>query len=203
MALSNFEVKTNTPKEDTVRYNIDPDLLDIIKGFFEGKGFEKSTANILANNMITNAIEAGDVTREDLLDTIKRGGDILAVKTFRIQKPGTGYAINDKLTFKYRGMLEEAQIVVTNVNSTGGILDLSIESPGSIETKPNNPLSPSTNTGAGRGAFFILSYETTLKPNAELSALASYLINVSRFPSSFTGIASVPELNKVYNRLVV
>ena len=203
MALSNIEPKKTVTELTNSDYSIDPDLLDILKGFFESKGFNSLTSEILATNMITSAIDAGNVTREDLLDTIRRGGDVLEVKTMQIQKAGTGYTAGDILRFKYPGIIEEITVKVLTVDTSGAIQSINLETPGIIETKPRNPMSASYNSGSGRGAFFIAIYQNTFKPSAELSQLASYLLNTSRFPSSFTGITDTPEENKVFTRLVV
>lgn len=203
MPLSNIEPKKTVTALTNSEYSIDPDLLDIIKGFFESKGFNSVTADILATNMITSAIDAGNVTREDLLDTIRRGGDVLEVKSLEIQKAGTGYVSGDILRFKYPGIVEEIEVKVLTVGTNGAIQSINLERAGIIETKPRNPMSASYNSGIGRGAFFIAIYQNTFKPNAELSQLASYLLNTSRFPSSFTGITDTPESNKVFTRLVV
>ena len=203
MPLSNIEPKKTVTELTNSEYSIDPDLLDIIKGFFESKGFNSVTSDILATNMITSAIDAGNVTREDLLDTIRRGGDVLEVKSLQIQKAGTGYVSGDILRFKYPGIAEEIEARVLTVDTNGAIQSINLERAGIIEIKPRNPMSASYNSGQGRGAFFIAIYQNTFKPNAELSQLASYLLNTSRFPSSFTGITDTPESNKVFTRLVV
>ena len=203
MPLSNIEPKKTVTELTNSEYSIDPDLLDIIKGFFESKGFNSVTSDILATNMITSAIDAGNVTGEDLLDTIRRGGDVLEVKSLQIQKAGTGYAPGDVLRFKYPGIAEEIEAKVLTVDTNGAIQSINLERAGIIEIKPRNPMSASYNSGLGRGAFFIAIYQNTFKPNAELSQLASYLLNTSRFPSSFTGITDTPESNKVFTRLVV
>ena len=203
MALSNIEPKGGMTGVDTTGYTIDPDLLDILKGFFQSKGFNAKTAEILATNMIVDAIDAGNVTREDLLDLIRTGGDVFEVKSAKIQRGGSGYAVGDIVRFNYRGMSVEATATVVAVGEGGSIEQIEITSRGIVESKPRNPLSPSSTDGTGKGAFFIMVYQSTLKPNAELSRLASYLINVSRYPSSYTGVEEPVEQSQVYNRLVV
>lgn len=203
MALSNIEPKGTIQSLDTAGYAIDPDLLDILKGFFQSKGFNAKTADILATNMIVDAIDSGDVTREDLLNIVQKGGDVFEIKTMKIQRGGTGYQIGDVIRFNYRGMSAEAIATVIAVGPGGSVAQVEITSNGIVEDKPKNPLSPSSTDGTGKDAFFVMIYQSTLKPNAELSRLASYLINVSRYPSSYTGVEESPVESKVYNRLVV
>ncbi len=203
MSLSNIEPKDGVQGLDTTGYVIDPDLLDILKGFFQSKGFNAKTAEILATNMMVDAIDAGNVTREDLLNIVQKGGDVFEIKTMRVQRGGTGYQIGDIIRFNYRGMSTEATATVIAVGAGGSIAQVEITNNGIIESKPKNPLSPSSTDGQGKDAFFVMIYQSTLKPNAELSRLASYLINVSRYPSSYTGVEETPEESKVYNRLVI
>jgi hypothetical protein len=205
MRLSNIEIKKTASTLDLAAesYVINPDLLDILRGFFQSKGFNTNTSEILSTNLIISAIEDGTTTEQDLLALIKKGGDLYAASKLRIQKSGKNYNAFDKIRFKYPGVLEEVVATVTGVDSEGGITSINIEDAGLIEIRPRNPISPSSTTGTGKDAFFIVSYENTMKPNAELSELASYLLNSTRFPSSFTGITEAPEDNKVYKRLIV
>lgn len=203
MSLSNLDKSSSALDVDANSYIIDPDLLDIIKGFFESKGFDSNTSVILSRNMIVSAIDSGNVSREDLLSILQKGGELYDVMTVKIQKPGTGYQSGDRLRFKYPGVLEEILLEVSAVDSAGGIISVTVETSGLIETKPRNPMSANGNTGTGRGAFFNFIYRNTLKPNAELSRLASYLINTTRYPTSYTGVLEDLEDNKVYKRLIV
>lgn len=203
MALSNLDKSNRADDADANTYVIDPALLDIIKGFFESKGFDVNTSAILARNMIVGAIDDGAVTQQDLLSILQKGGDIYDVKSANIWKAGSGYRAGDMLKFKYPGIDEEISVKVSAVDSNGAIVSIELDSSGIVQSKPRNPISPSSTTGTGKGAFFNMIYQNTLKPNAELSKLASYLINTTRYPSSFTGVMEDPEENKVFKRLIV
>ena len=132
MPLSNIEPKKTVTALTSSDYSIDPDLLDILKGFFESKGFNSVTSDILATNMITSAIDAGNVTREDLLDTIRRGGDVLEVKSLQIQKAGSGYVSVYILRYKYPGIAEEIEANVLTVDKNGAFQSNNLKKTGII-----------------------------------------------------------------------
>ena len=116
MPLSNIEPKKTVTVLTNSEYSIDPDLLDILKGFFESKGFNSVTSDILATNMITSAIDAGNVTTTSTKDlyskisrtsnmgtTVPTGGSTSwekpqAKEGFDITKPNSGLPVEKPLT---------------------------------------------------------------------------------------------------------
>lgn len=124
--------------------------------------------NVTANktnicSMIDNGIQlmAVDGSQNGWILNIQPGQTFFSMTTdTTIDGPGTGYAVNDTVTFAGGTTTQSATATVTSVNSSGGVTGLAFPNPNGLYTvAPSNPVSVQSTSGGGSGLLVNTTFE--------------------------------------------